>query len=732
MTPHDATPTTPMTLRRSLMVAAVTLLAVTLFGLLWLFLVAPAELKGFWWFLFSFASGLSMIVLPCTLPLAFVIVPLSMGRGAGKGFAMALAFGAGVVLMLSLYGVLAAALGATVLGFFEVPLEMVKNWVYFIAGAAALFFSLGEIGLLSVRMPSYTGAAPAFIQRRGDIIKAFFLGVFLGNIGVGCPHPATPLLLVEIASSGNVLYGWLLFLVHAIGRVVPLVFLAIIAILGVNGLRWIVARKETVQRVTGWAMVFVAGFILTLGFFTHDWWVNSGIHTTFERVTQEERFVGLLAERLGREAPHAHGFEEGTGLFGLPLSWGSTVLVLLWVVPMWWWWFKERKRLPQVVATPKTVVDLHYTRAYLFGLITLFLAVTFIYVLPRNFRMEAESAAGRERGAMIDHEEHEERAPYHEEGRVSAGLSVRSALPEEMIVAGATTTLEFLVTELPSNTPVDDLEIEHEKLMHVVGVRDDLSEFFHIHPELAATGRLRVAHQFREGGRYKLYSNVTRGGSTHSFGHPPFEVLGSRATSTPVIEFIRNVIVDGYQVALDYREPIRAGRSEEFTFTVRGPYGDGVVLEPYLAAPMHLVIVKSDLSVYFHTHPEDQPHARWPAPHSFGLMLPRVVHAHGTVVGEHEEPDSEPVTFEATFPQLGIYKLFAQFRPEKVELAEDRSLIAEFYVRVIEKEKGMGTAGSIRTLLQESFPTRLIVSLVLIVVLGVGVRRFVRVPRDAQ
>src|SRR3989344_9050856 len=85
-------------------------------GLFWFLFLAPnlgagAELGVMGWFLFSFAAGLTMIVLPCTLPLAFVIVPLSMGRGMVKGLGMALSFGAGVALMLSIYGVIAAAVG---------------------------------------------------------------------------------------------------------------------------------------------------------------------------------------------------------------------------------------------------------------------------------------------------------------------------------------------------------------------------------------------------------------------------------------------------------------------------------------------------------------------------------------------------------------------------------------------------------------------------------------------
>jgi FtsP/CotA-like multicopper oxidase with cupredoxin domain/cytochrome c biogenesis protein CcdA len=341
-----ASTTSETKMRSGLIFAAIGVFAAIIFGLFYLFVFAPnIPNASLGWFLFSFATGLTMIVMPCTLPLAFVIVPLSMGKGMIKGISMAVAFGVGVAITLSLYGVAAALLGGLAIDALGADLESVKNWVYFIAGGFALIFALSEIGLLNIHMPSYSGAAPAFIQKRQELLKALFLGMFLGNVGVGCPHPATPLILIEIASSGDVIYGWFLFLIHAIGRVLPLLLLAFLAILGVNGLNWLMARKETVERTTGWAMVFVAGFILTLGLFSHDWWVNSGIHSALEVVTQESRLTGIVNETLGTDVAHAHGLEEGEGLFGLPLHWGSWFLVLLWIVPIWWWWFRKRKRM---------------------------------------------------------------------------------------------------------------------------------------------------------------------------------------------------------------------------------------------------------------------------------------------------------------------------------------------------------------------------------------------------
>ena len=331
--------------RHSLIVIVFGLAAVIIFGLIYAFFGSSTQVEGFGWYLFSYAMGLTMIVLPCTFPLAFVIVPLSMGKGPAKGLGIALCFGAGVAITLSLYGVLAAIIGKTFVSSFGVTGDNLKNWMYFIAGGLAYLFALSELNLINFKMPTYSGAAPAIIQKKKDYLKAFLLGLFLGNIGVGCPHPATPLIFLEIARVGNVFYGWSLFFVHAVGRVLPLLLLAILGILGVNGLTWLTARREKVERFTGWLMVFVAAFILTLGLFTHDWWVNSGQHTLLEEITQEERFLGVVGDRLGAADVHNHGPEEGEGLFCLPLELGNWALLLLWLMPLWWIFFKEHYRV---------------------------------------------------------------------------------------------------------------------------------------------------------------------------------------------------------------------------------------------------------------------------------------------------------------------------------------------------------------------------------------------------
>lgn len=688
------------------------LFALIVFGLIWFFFIGPATPVGVGWYLFSFAAGLTMIVLPCTLPLAFVIVPLSMGKGAAKGIGIAIAFGLGIAITLSMYGVIAAVVGDVAIGTIGAPLETVKNWLYFVAGAFAYIFALAEIGLAKYRMPTYTGAAPSFIQRRGDYLKALLLGLFLGNIGIGCPHPATPVILTRIAASGDVFYGWLLFFVHAAGRVLPLLLLAFLGILGVNALRWLVARKERVERATGWGMIFVASFILVLGLFSHDWWVYSGQHTLLEDITQEERFLGVISQKFNLVNPHSHDVPMGQGLFGLPLWLGNWVLVFLWILPLWWYYHRKRGEEPIT----------RRLRFWFYSSLTLLLALTFIWVLPDRFlnHQHPERFMEMRSGEENLHAIEEHAAVYREEAKIQEGLAVNLNAAPLPIHTGSTTRLNFFVNEKPSGAAVDinTLEIEHEKLMHVVGVRNDMEEFFHIHPEPYATSSVfSIEHLFAKPGQYKLWSQVKKDGVIQTFGHPELTVESEEARLEKKIWFGRNIITGDYQVSLKLDEPVPKGRERDLSFDIHTLTGEEVEVENYLGAAIHLAVIKDDWSQFLHTHPEEM------GDHHGGLhFLPEAL-AHGPAGTEdgHTDSGDETINFHITFPEAGLYRAFAQFRPNGISLPPDEALTASFWIQVQEKAPGIDLG---------SKPILTIISIGLLIILSWGVNEFLKTKTE--
>lgn len=227
----------------------------------------------------AYTSGLSMIVLPCTLPAVFVIVPLSLGRGYRRGFTMALLFGLGLTLTITAYGMAVAFLGQILY------LDRATLLMWLLAGLLAYLFGLSELGLLPWTLPAYAGPLPGTIQQRGDYAKAFGMGLLLGNAGIGCPNPAFYVLLTYIAGSGSVVTGASLGLIHGIGRATPLLALSILAILGVNATGWLLQKRERIQAAVGWGLIGWASLVIPKGYlFGHAFWEESVFHKVWNKL----------------------------------------------------------------------------------------------------------------------------------------------------------------------------------------------------------------------------------------------------------------------------------------------------------------------------------------------------------------------------------------------------------------------------------------------------------------
>ncbi len=220
----------------------------------------------------AYAAGLSMITLPCTFPLVFVIVPMSMGKGYAKGLSMAFLFGLGLTVTITVYAVVIAVAGS------YLGMDRATTIMYVVAGAAALLFGLSELKLIKFHLPTFGSGVPRFIIDQQDYLKAFSMGLFLGNAGVACPNPAFYVLLTYIATVGDIWPAMILGSIHGIGRATPLIFLAILGIIGVNATQALVRRKLTIEKLTGWLLVGIGAIILTIGIFGHQWLIATGLH----------------------------------------------------------------------------------------------------------------------------------------------------------------------------------------------------------------------------------------------------------------------------------------------------------------------------------------------------------------------------------------------------------------------------------------------------------------------
>jgi len=256
-----------------LVFSAFVLLSVILIGV-FSFMTSSEFIPGY---SLAFLAGLSMIVLPCTFPLVFIIVPLALSREKGKGLMMALLFGLGLIVTFTIYGVVLGWLG----GF--VALYKIISAMLLIGGVAALFFGISELNLVKFKLPFKQTIMPKSLQGKNDYIRSFFLGFFLGNAGVGCPNPAFYILFGYVATVGVPTVGASLGAIHGLGRVVPLLFLVVLAILGINAMNKVGEYQEKVKRWVAWSLVGLGAFIFNYGMFGMAWFEDSIIHQSWNR-----------------------------------------------------------------------------------------------------------------------------------------------------------------------------------------------------------------------------------------------------------------------------------------------------------------------------------------------------------------------------------------------------------------------------------------------------------------
>lgn len=261
------------TLKIWLVSAAFILFSIILIGLFSLW-TSPEFIPGY---SLAFLAGISMIFLPCTFPLVFIIVPLALSRKIGKGLMMALLFGAGLTLTFTLYGIALGWFG----GF--VALYKVISWMLILGGIAALVFGISELNLIKFKLPFKQTILPASLQGKNDYVRSFFLGFFLGNAGVGCPNPAFYIVFGYVATLGIPSVGASLGALHGLGRIIPLLFLVVLAVLGINAMNKLSAYQDKVKRWVAWALVALGAFILNYGAFGMAWFEDSIIHQGWNR-----------------------------------------------------------------------------------------------------------------------------------------------------------------------------------------------------------------------------------------------------------------------------------------------------------------------------------------------------------------------------------------------------------------------------------------------------------------
>lgn len=196
----------------------------------------------------------------------------------------------------------------------------------------------------------------------------------------------------------------------------------------------------------------------------------------------------------------------------------------------------------------------------------------------------------------------------------SSGHSMDHAMPHVAAKGSRALTVVRDQTDSPSDFAFviregDDVfaqyGISHTKQMHLIAVRDDLRYFQHLHPERDAQGIWHTDFTPAAGGNYWFFADFVdtdNGGYTLPFaGNFPGDYGERGIAKNPE----RTKIVDGYEVTM---MPSVMGNTASFSYTVKGPDGKPAVLESYLGAKGHSVLI-SPSQDFIHTHPMDESNA---------------------------------------------------------------------------------------------------------------------------
>ena len=207
-----------------------------------------------------------------------------------------------------------------------------------------------------------------------------------------------------------------------------------------------------------------------------------------------------------------------------------------------------------------------------------------------------------------------------------AGLAVaqggfRLVALQTRLVARKPQSFTFRIVD-ERGRPVRSYDVAHARRMHVVVVRRDLAGFQHVHPTLQPDGTWSVRLGALAPGAYRAFADFSTAGEKRVLGTDLF--VGGSAPLRRVPPPARGTLTGPFRVYLNSRQP-SAGEPVTLRFGVRQELAS-VVLEPYLGARGHLVVLREGDLAYLHVH-----------------------------------ADRDALAFETTFPSPGRYRAFLEF-----------------------------------------------------------------------
>jgi hypothetical protein len=182
----------------------------------------------------------------------------------------------------------------------------------------------------------------------------------------------------------------------------------------------------------------------------------------------------------------------------------------------------------------------------------------------------------------------------------------------------------------PDGEAVRDVEVSHERALHLVIVGRNLTDYVHVHPEQSSDDTWTVVLPAMNAGSYRVFADFVPAGGERITLASDLTVLGEvSAGALPAPSSATSI--DGYDVTFDGL--LESGTESELTVTVERDGAPVTDIEPYLGALGHLVAIRDGDMAYLHVHP----------------------------VEEADGPGGPIVTFMVDTATPGDYRLFFEF-----------------------------------------------------------------------
>jgi hypothetical protein len=202
------------------------------------------------------------------------------------------------------------------------------------------------------------------------------------------------------------------------------------------------------------------------------------------------------------------------------------------------------------------------------------------------------------------------------------------------LVSGAATDVAFQVLG-PDGAPVTRFTPTHDRDLHLIVVRRDLSGFQHVHPALGPDGTWRIPLTVPAPGQYRMFADFQPADREEPLTLGVDLPFAGNYTPVALPEPVRTATVDGYTVEL--RGDLAAGTASMLSLRVSHEGQPVTDLQPYLAAYGHLVALRDGDLAYLHVHPDGAP-------------------------GDGHTASGPDITFHVEVPSAGSYRLYLDFQ----------------------------------------------------------------------